>query len=115
MAGRPWARRNRPVADRNEKAERRGHGPAVEGIGLRLGDRTAAERPAALAAVGRGRIDDQVDVAVSLGDLLERPLTLAMSVTSARSASAPSSATPSRVASERAAPATAQPCEIAAR
>ena len=72
VAGRSWARRNRPVAERNEKAERGGRcGPAVEGIGCGLGDGTAAERSAALAAVGRGGIDDQIDVTMGLGDLLE--------------------------------------------
>ena len=47
-------------------------GPRFVRVGSCLRDRPAAERPAAIAAVGRGGVDDEIDAAVSLGCLLER-------------------------------------------
>ena len=116
-AGRLDHRRGRPLLEQEgargrEERERgagRGGGPGVERLRRRAGDRPAAERAAAIAAVGCRGVDDEVDGAVRRAACSSTARTLAWSVTSPCAARAPAAVTPASVSSDRATPVTAQP------
>ena len=72
VAGRACLIANRPLADRNEKAARPAPLPTIKAVKVGLGNRTAAERPGASAAVCSGRVQHELDPSVSNGRPLQR-------------------------------------------
>ena len=91
-----------------ERGSRRRRGPALVGAGVGFRDRPP-QRAAAVATVGSGRVDGEVDTTVHLAASRNASWTLADAVASARMGGATTSSTPWSVSSSAATPATAQP------